>query len=74
MKVSDYQRLHDEILEMSFDMDGVVIFGDSSEEDIEKCKWIAAMLSVLEDVPKSKMEVMFKHRNIKFDYIEFIDC
>ena len=73
MNLSSYKRLPDKVLEISEDMDGVTIFGNTTEEDIEKCKCIAAIIEVLEDVPKSKMEVMFKHKKIKFDYIEFID-
>lgn len=74
MNLSNYKKLYDAILEMSFDMDEVVIFGDSSDEDIGKCKWIAAILTVLNDVPKSKMELMFEYRDIKFDYEKFTNC
>lgn len=73
MNLSDYQQLYDAVLGLSFDMDGVRIFTGTTEDDIEKCKIVAAILEVLNDVPKAKTEIMFKHRKIKFNYIEFID-
>ncbi len=72
MNLSDYQKLYDSILEMSFDIEGIPIFTNTTKEDIEKCQWIAAMLEVFNDVPKRIMNCMFKHQKIEFDYIEFI--
>ena len=72
MMLQKYMQLYDDVLEISFDMAGVSICGDASEEEINKCKWIAAIFEVLNDVPKRKMEMMFKCKNINFDYVKFI--
>ena len=47
-------------------------FDTSKEEDIEKCKWIAAMVDVLFDVPMHKACEVLHLNNVKFNYKEFI--
>ena len=61
-------------MSLSVDADGYGLFESISEEDVEKCKWIAAICEVLNDVPRSRKEHIFKYRKVDFDYIEFIEA
>jgi hypothetical protein len=72
MTLNDYARLYNEILEMSFDMDGISAWSGISSESIEKCKYVSAILETLNDVPRHKIESIFSRKKIDFDYIEFI--
>ncbi|MCF2595307.1 hypothetical protein [Pseudoflavonifractor phocaeensis] len=71
MTVSDYKKIHDMIIALSIDADGYGLFDRISEEDVEKCKWIAAILETLNDVPLSRVEHIFEQKEIEFDYEEF---
>jgi hypothetical protein len=66
-----YEKLYNDVLEMSMDADGFSSL-HPTEEEIEKCKWIAAILEVLEDVPMRKMMHIFKSEGIEFDYQQFL--
>ncbi len=72
MQLKDYQRLYDKILKMSYDIEEISL-SNPTEEDIEKCKWIAAMHKVINDVPQGKTEYLLMQKKIKFDYIEFMN-
>ena len=73
LKLEAYTAIYDAILSLSFDADGYGLFDNITDEDIQKCKWIAAILEVLNDVPKRRVEHIFKHKKIDFNYIEFIE-
>ena len=74
LKVIDYKKIYEEVLALADDADGYGLFENITEEDVEKCKWIAAILEVLDDVPRHRVEHIFQHRNIEFDYVEFIEA
>ena len=73
LKVEAYTAIYDAIVSLSCDADGYGLFDDITDEDIQKCKWIAAIHEALSDVPMSKAEIMFKRKKIKFDYCEFMN-
>ena len=73
MTIADYKAIYEAIVSLSVDADGYGLFESISNEDIEKCKWIAAICEVLDDVPRSRMEHIFKYRKVDFDYIDFIE-
>ena len=73
MAVVEYKEIYEAIVSLSVDADGYGLFENISDEDVEKCKWIAAICEVLDDVPRSRMEHIFKHRKVNFDYIDFIE-
>ena len=73
MTLEAYEAIHDMILSLAEDADGISIFSYVQEEDIQKCTWIAAIHETLSDVPMSKAEIMFKRKKIKFDYCEFMN-
>jgi len=73
MTVAEYKEIYEAIVSLSVDADGYGLFESISNEDVEKCKWIAAICEVLDDVPRSRMEHIFKYRKVNFDYIDFIE-
>lgn len=73
MTIADYKAIYEAIVSLSVDADGYGLFENISDEDVEKCKWIAAICEVLDDVPRSRMEHIFKYRKVDFDYIDFIE-
>ena len=73
MTIADDKEIYEAIVSLSVDADGYGLFESISNEDIEKCKWIAAICEVLDDVPRSRMEHIFKYRKVDFDYIDFIE-
>ena len=73
MKLEGYQEIYDLILTIADDADGFGLFENITDEDVEKCKWIAAILEVLNDVPLRRMEHIFKYKKIEFDSEEFLE-
>ena len=73
MKLEGYQEIYDLILTIADDADGFGLFENITDEDVEKCKWIAAILEVLNDVPLRRMEHIFKYKKIDFDSEEFLE-
>ena len=73
MTLEAYEAVYDMILSLAEDADGINVFSNDQDEDIQKCKWIAAIHETLSDVPMSKAEIMFKRKKIKFDYCEFMN-
>ena len=73
LSIEAYKSVYDAIVALSVDADGYGLFESISDEDVEKCKWIAAICEVLDDVPRSRMEHIFKCRKVDFDYIDFIE-
>lgn len=71
MTVADYKKIHDMIVSLSVDADSYGLFNKISDEDVEKCKWIAAILEMLNDVPLTRVEHIFEQKGIEFDYEEF---
>ena len=73
LSVETYKSIYDAIVALSVDADGYGLFESISDEDVEKCKWIAAICEVLDEVPRRRMEHIFKYRKVDFDYIDFIE-
>lgn len=64
MNIEEYRILYDKILELSEDAESFGLFNEASDEDVEKCMYIKAMLDTLQDVPDSRQEHIFKHKKI----------
>ena len=73
LAVDGYEAIYDAVLALANDADGFGLFDAITPEDVQKCKWIAAILEVLNDVPQRRMEHIFKYKKISFDYLEFIE-
>ena len=73
LTVEGYKEIYDLMLSLANDADGYGLFENITDEDVEKCKWIAAIIEVLDDVPARRMKHIFNYRKIEFDYEEFLD-
>ena len=73
LSIESYKSVYDAIVALSVDADGYGLLENISYEDVEKCKWIAAICEVLDDVPRHRMGHIFKYCKVDFDYINFID-
>ena len=73
LAVDGYEAIYDAVLALANDADGFGLFNAITPEDIQKCKWIAAILEVMSDVPQRRMEHVFRYKKISFDYLEFIE-
>ena len=67
MTLDDYKAIYDAIVSLSCDADGYGLYDDITNEDVEKCKWIAAICEVLDDVPVRRVKHIFEHKNVDFD-------
>ena len=73
LSVDGYREIYDAILTLADDADSYGLFKRITSEDIQKCKWIAAIFEVLNDVPRRQMKHVFKCQKISFDYLEFFE-
>ena len=73
MTLGEYEELYDRILDLCEDADSFR-FVNASAEEIEKCKWISAMLEAFNDVPRSTAQCIFRRHKVKFDCVEFISA
>ena len=73
LSLDRYEAIYEAALSLANDADGYGLFEDITDEDVEKCKWIAAILEVLDDVPRSRVKHIFNYRNIQFDHQDFIE-
>lgn len=73
IKIEEYKRIYEEIVKLSMDADSFGLFANISDRDVEKCKWFAAMLEVLQDVPQGRVKHIFTQKKVCFEYIAFLD-
>ena len=73
MTLDDYKAIYEAIVSLSCDADGYGLYDNITEEDIEKCKWIASICEVLDDVPVRRVKHIFEHKNVDFDYQQFLE-
>ena len=73
MKLEDYKAIYEAIVSLSCDADGFGLYDGITTEDVEKCKWIAAIFNVLGDVPRRRVNHIFQHTEIRFDCERFLE-
>ena len=73
ISVAAYKAVYENIVSLSIDADGYGLFENITDEDVEKCKWLAAIIDVIDDVPRRRVEHIFKYKKIEFDYSDFLD-
>ena len=73
LKVEDYKRVYELILEMSYDVEEFNTLERITEEEIEKCKWIKCIVITLTDVPEERINYIFKIKKIKFNELAFLE-
>ncbi len=71
--VAFYKHVYEDIVSISVDADSFGLFDQITDEDVEKCKWIAEILEVMNDVPRRRMEHIFKYKGIEYDSEEFLE-
>lgn len=73
ISVAAYKAVYENIVSLSIDADGYGLFENITNDDVEKCKWLAAIIDVIDDVPRRRVEHVFKYKKIEFDYSDFLD-
>ncbi len=74
MSIEEYKNLYDKIIDLAEDADSFGLFNSISDEDVEKCMYIAAILDTLNDVPAARKEHIFKRKGIsKYQYNEWYE-
>ena len=73
MTLDDYKAIYEAIVSLSCDADGYGLYDNITNEDVEKCKWIAAIFNVLGDVPRRRVNHIFQHKEIRFDCERFLE-
>ena len=73
MKLEDYKAIYEAIVALSCDADGFGLYDGITTEDVEKCKWIAAIFNVLGDVPRRRVNHIFQQKEIRFDCERFLE-
>ena len=73
LTIEDYKTIFETIVSLSVDADSYGLFDMISNEDVEKCKWIAAIYEILDDVPRRRMKHIFEYRNVEFNYSDFVE-
>ena len=74
MTLAKYKQVFSDIITIAGDAEGFGLCNDTiTDEDIEKCKYIAAMLETLKDVPERRVNWIFNMKNIVFDSDEIYD-
>jgi hypothetical protein len=75
LNIEEYKKIHDSIISLSVDADSYGLSDeDISDEDVQKCMYIAAIYETLNDVPASRVKHIFAHKGITEDDVEeFID-
>lgn len=74
MTLAKYRHLFADILMLAEDAESFGVFEDTiTEEQVEKSKYIIAMLEVLKDVPERKAENVISMKDVTFNYDEILD-
>ena len=70
MSVEEYLDVYRKVLTLSMDVEGFGLFEMIIERDIEKAKIIRAIIDVLDDVPRRRMEHIMSYKKVVYDVDE----
>ena len=73
MSVEEYLDVYRKVLTLSIDADGFGLFEMIIERDIEKAKIIRAIIDILDDVPRRRMEHIMNYKKVDYDVAEIDD-
>lgn len=73
MTIEEYKNIFESILKISFDVEEEIDIDNPTEEDINKAKWIKAMVQCINDVPFLRAAHILRKCNIEFDYCAMLD-
>ena len=73
MTLDEYKALYKMVLKLSFDAENFGLFEMIIDRDIEKAKYIRAIMEVLSDVPRGRMEHIMDYKDVDYDYFEILE-
>lgn len=73
MKIADYKRIAEDILQLSFDCESFPMFERVTDIELEKCKCIIAMTEILSDVPLLRVNHVFEQKMVDWEYDGTLD-
>jgi len=73
LNIESYQNLYRMALELSYDAESFGLFENILDIDIEKAKYIYAIMEVMSDVPLRRAEHIMQYKKVKFDYFELLE-
>ena len=74
MTIDEYKVLYKMILKMSHDTENFGLFEMIIERDIEKAKYIQAIMDVLNNAPRGKAEHILDYKKVDYDYFEILEA
>ena len=73
ISVAAYKAVYENVVSLAGDADRFGLFKNITDENVDKCKWLASIIDVIDDVPRRRVEHIFKYKKIKFHYCDFLD-
>ena len=73
MTLEEYKKLYQMVLRLSFDAEGFGLFEMIIDRDIEKAKYIRAILDVMNDVPRGRMLHIMDYKDVEYDSSEILE-
>ena len=74
MTLEEYKKLYQMVLRLSFDAECFGLFEMIIDRDIEKAKYIRAIIDVMNDVPRGRMLHIMDYKNVEYDSCEILEA
>lgn len=72
MTLDEYKLLYKMALKLSFDAENFGLFEMIIDRDIEKAKYIRAIIDVMNDVPRGRMLHIMDYKDVEYDSGEIL--
>lgn len=72
MTLDEYKLLYKMALKLSFDAENFGLFEMIIDRDIEKAKYIRAIIDVMNDVPRGRMMHIMDYKDVEYDSVEIL--
>ena len=72
MTLDEYKLLYKMALKLSFDAENFGLFEMIIDRDIEKAKYIRAIIDVMNDVPRGRMMHIMDYKGVEYDSGEIL--
>ena len=72
MTLDEYKLLYKMALKLSFDAENFGLFEMIIDRDIEKAKYIRAIIDVMNDVPRGRMMHIMDYKDVEYDSGEIL--
>ncbi len=73
MTLDEYKLLYKMVLKLSFDAENFGLFEMIIDRDIEKAKYIRAIIDVMNDVPRGRMLHIMDYKDVEYDSSEILE-